>query len=134
LRVFECVIRNCRNAIDYQFYLDLSKEWQVQRPFEIGGLKTIPEWIAIRKVARAEIDNTNLLIELLASGKPDLIDRAATETETDIRVLDHALMDSLRRKVKIMIAHWEDYERLFTTYGNEQRNRSSDAWEASVHP
>ena len=56
LHVFECIIRNCRNAIEYHHNLDLSREWQVQRPFEIGGLKTIPEWIAIRKVAHAEID------------------------------------------------------------------------------
>jgi hypothetical protein len=27
LRVFQCLVQNCRNAIEYQYYLDLTKEW-----------------------------------------------------------------------------------------------------------
>jgi hypothetical protein len=46
---------------------------------------------------RQELPQCNLLIELLGSGKPDLIDRAETETETDIRVLGHALVDDRSR-------------------------------------
>jgi hypothetical protein len=120
LRVFQALVHNCRDAIEYQYDLDTAKAWDLRRPVESQQqLTNIPEWRAIRDAARREIDNTAVLIDLLQSQKAPLIDLAKTSGEENIRVLGPDLVDQLRRKIKIMIAHWEDYERLFMKEGKE---------------
>jgi hypothetical protein len=126
LRVFQSLIQNCRNAIEYQYYLDIVKAWNVKRPFELGSLKNVDEWMAIRRVARQELDNTAVLLKLLESGKPDLIHLAATKEETDIRMLEPNLAESLRKKMQIMMKHWEDHERLFWSYEIDPPNRERE--------
>jgi hypothetical protein len=66
--------------------------------------------------ARAEIDNTPALIELLEATDAELLHCAESMEETDIRLLEPvpALIDHLERKVTIMNDHWTDYRRLFT--------------------
>jgi hypothetical protein len=114
LRVFEVLVNNCRDAIDYQFDLDSIKDWRLRRPIETQQeLTQIPEWLAIRDTARREIDNSAVLIDLLESQNAPLIDLAKTTSDENIRVLGPDLIDQLRQKMKIMIAHWEDYKRLF---------------------
>ena len=86
----------------------------MRRPVEAQEqLTDIPEWRAIRDAARREIDNTAVLIDLLQSQKAPLLDLAKTSAEENIRVLGPDLIDQLREKIKIMIAHWADYQRLF---------------------
>jgi hypothetical protein len=114
LQVLDCLANNCRNAIRYQYTLDIIKEWDLRRPHEFShSLITISEWTYIREVARDEIDNISVLIELLESTDAPLLDLAATKEEEDIRILGGDLTRQLRKKIKIMVAHWEDYERLF---------------------
>jgi hypothetical protein len=114
LRVFQALVNNCRNAIEYQYDLDTAKEGKLRRPVESQEeLTEIPEWRAIRDAARREIDNSGVLIGLLQSQKASLIDLAKTNGEESIRVLGPDLIDQLRKKIKIMIVHWQDYERLF---------------------
>jgi hypothetical protein len=118
LRVFQALVNNCRDAIEYQYDLDTAKAWQLRRPIESQEqLTDIPEWRAIRNAARREIDNTAVLIDLLQSQKAPLIDLAKTNGEENIRVLGPDLADQLRKKIRIMIAHWADYERLFIKEG-----------------
>jgi len=118
LRVFQALVDNCRDAIEYQYDLDTAKAWDLRRPVESQEqLTDIPEWRAIRNTARREIDNTAVLIDLLQSQKAPLIDLAKTSGEENIRVLGPDLVDQLRKKIKIMMAHWEDYERLFINEG-----------------
>jgi len=96
LRAFEYLLHNARNAVDYQYYLDIAQEWDLRRPNEdLDQLNTIPEWRAIREIARREIDNTVALITLLESDRPDLIDVAPTRQEESIRVLGPDLADQL---------------------------------------
>jgi len=114
LRVFEIVADNARDAIQFQHLLDSTKDGRLRRPVEFQEeLTDIPEWRAIKDIARREIDNSNALIALLQSHKAPLIDLAKTSGEENIRVLGPDLVDQLRKRVKIMIAHWQDYERLF---------------------
>lgn len=120
LRVFEAIVNNCRDAIDYQFYLDTIKGWNLRRPIETQQeLTQIPEWLAIRETARREIDNSAVLIDLLQSQEAPLIDLAKTNGDENIRVLGPDLTDQLRKKIKIMMAHWEDYKRLFIDEGDK---------------
>lgn|ERR1017187_3874948 len=114
LQVFRVLVNNCRDAIEYQYDLDTAKEWKLRRPVESQQeLTDIPEWRAIRDAARREIDNSGVLIDLLQSQRAPLIDLAKTNGEENIRVLGPDLIDQLRKKIKIMIAHWDDYKRLF---------------------
>lgn len=119
LQAFVLLARNCRNALDYQYYLDVSKQWNLRRPLDLAGLKTIPEWLALRRAARQELDNTAQLLKLLGSARGELLHVARSPAETDIRILDSDLAGSLRKKLKIMSAHWEDHERLFVEASNE---------------
>lgn len=114
LRVFQVLVDNCRDAIEFQHLLDTAKDGSLRRPVEFGEeLTDIPEWLAIKDVARREIDNSGVLIDLLQSRRGPLIDLAKTSGEENIRVLGPDLIDQLRKRVKIMIAHWKEYERLF---------------------
>jgi hypothetical protein len=114
LQVLDCLANNCRNAIRYQYALDIIKQWDLRRPHEFSAsLITTWEWTHIREVARNEIDNTGVLIELLESTDAPLLDLAASKEEEDIRILGGDLTSQLRKKIRIMAAHWEDYERLF---------------------
>jgi hypothetical protein len=114
LRVFQILVDNCRDAIEFQYRLDLARNGRLSRPVEFQeDLTDIPDWRAIKDVARREIDNSSALIDLLQSQKAPLIELAKTSEEENIRMLGPDLIDQLRKRVKIMIAHWEDYERLF---------------------
>lgn len=120
LKVFQALVNNCRDAIEYQHDLESIKGRNLGRAVEFQEeLTDIPEWRAIKDVARREIDNSSLLIELLQSQKAPLLDLGKTSSEENIRVLGPDLIDQLRKKIKIMIAHWEDYERLFIKEGSE---------------
>ncbi len=59
------------------------------------------------------MDNSIVLADLLESTKETLIATTPTSAEENIRILGPDLPAQLRRKVKIMVRHWEDYERLF---------------------
>jgi hypothetical protein len=113
VQAFVRLAHNCRNAVTYQHYLDVCKTWDLRRPYDLAQGKSIPEWMALRQSARQEMDNTALLLRLLESTEGELLDLARTPGETDIRILDSDLAASLRTKLKIMSAHWEDHERLF---------------------
>lgn len=118
LGVLECLVANCMNALDYQYYLDVSKGWDLRRTHEdVETMHTIQEWLLIRDVARREIDNTTALLALLDTGHADLIDLAPTPEDENPRTLGPDLRDHLRKKIQIMIRHWEDYERLFIKEG-----------------
>lgn len=123
LRVFQILVDNCRDAIEFQYRLDIAKDGRLRRPVEFQeDLTDIPDWRAIKDIARREIDNSSVLVELLQSQKAPLIELAKTSGEENIRVLGPDLIEQLRKRVKIMIAHWEDYERLFM---DEERKKST---------
>jgi hypothetical protein len=90
------------------------KGGRLLRPIEFQEhLTDITEWRQIKDIARKEMDNSIVLAGLLDANKEVLIDTTKTSAEENIRVLGPDLSIQLRKKVKIMVAHWEDYERLF---------------------
>ena len=114
LRVFRTLIENARNGLEYQYLLELARNGRLQRPVEFQeDLTDITQWRMIKDVARREVDNTLALIDLLKSPPAPVLDLAYPPAQENIRVLGPNLADQLRRKVEIMMAHWEDYERLF---------------------
>ena len=114
LRVFDILIDNCRDGLEYQYLLDFMKGGRLRRPVEFQEhLTDITEWRQIKDIARREMDNSIVLAEMLESTKDVLLDLARTKEEENIRVLGPDLADQLRLRVKIMAKYWEDYERLF---------------------
>jgi hypothetical protein len=114
LQVFQILVDNCRDALGYQYLLDITKNGSLRRPIEFQeDLTNIQQWLSIKDTARREMDNAIILADLLESHKETLVELAPTREEESIRVLGPDLTEQLRRRVKIMIAHWEDYERLF---------------------
>jgi len=126
LRVFEILVDNCRDAIEFQHLLDTAKDGSLRRPVEFQEeLTDIPEWRTIRDVARREIDNSSVLIDLLQSQKAPLIDIAKTSEDENIRVLGPDLIDQLKKRVKITIAHWQDFQRLCERRSRRRRAEGS---------
>jgi len=114
LRVFDILIDNCRDGLEYQSLLDFMKGGRLRRPVEFQEhLTDITEWRQIRDIARRQMDNSILLAEMLESSRDVLIDMARTKEEENIRVLGPDLAQQLRLRAKIMAKYWEDYERLF---------------------
>ncbi|MCL4849881.1 MAG: hypothetical protein KJZ78_00680 [Bryobacteraceae bacterium] len=116
LDAFLCLIRNARNAVNYQAQLDRAVRLQIKpERSPVSGTQSGWDRQLMLETARAEIDNTAVLIEVLQSSPEVILHLAANPSEEDIRVLGPDLVAQLRKKLAIMNAHWEDYERLFTT-------------------
>lgn len=123
IQVFGILAENCRNALEYQYLLDFMRGGRLQRPIEFQEhLTDIPEWRAIKEIGRREMDNSIVLADLLEASKDVLVDTTKTNAEENIRVLGPDLASQLRRKVKIMATHWEDYERLFDEEARKPAN------------
>lgn len=113
--IFNCFLRTAVAAIDYQAQLDRAR----RKP----GFPNDPAWEAQTRIgwdhqlmmetARGEIDNTATLIDLLGAKPATYLVLAPTREEEDIRLLGPDIVAQLRRKLEVMNAHWEDYERLF---------------------
>jgi hypothetical protein len=116
LATLACVIRNAEDVCEYQEILDRTDLGQ--RPVEtaVWHLPADPRGIAIRAVARREIDNTWELIGLVEQSRDSVIRLAPTQAEEDIFLLGPDLAEQLRRKVRIMGEHEMDYDRLFARF------------------
>jgi hypothetical protein len=116
LEVFACLIRNARNAVSYQAQLERVRALgRKPEPRPPGGTQSDWDRQMMLETARAEIDNTALLMQILRSSPEPLLHTAVSKREEDIRVLGPDLVQQLQKKLDIMNAHWEDYKRIFTT-------------------
>ncbi len=113
--IFNCFVRTAGTAIDFQAQLDRAR----RKP----GFPGDPAWESETRIgwdhqlmmetARGEIDNAAILIGLLGEKPGDYLVLAPTKNEEDIRLLGPDIIAQLRKKIQVMNAHWEDYERLF---------------------
>lgn len=107
---------NAENAISYQAQLDKAKRIKEEPdPRPDPGTPSSWERSLILETARREIDNTTLLIQLLESTDSEIFDLAPSKALEDIRRLGPDFKDQLKKKLKIMNAHWLDYNRIFAT-------------------
>lgn len=121
IQVFGILVDNCRSGLEYQYLLDFMKNGRLLRPIEFQEhLTDITEWRQIKDIARREMDSSIVLADLIDSTQDILIATTKTSEEENIRILGPDLSSQLRRKVKIMVKHWEDYERLF----DEEKGKS----------
>jgi hypothetical protein len=113
--IFNCFLKTSRAAIDYQAQLDRAR----RKP----GFPDDPAWESETRIgwdhqlmmesARAEIDNTAVLIGLLGENPGEYLVLAPTKQEEDIRLHGPDIISQLQKKLQVMNAHWEDSERLF---------------------
>ncbi len=113
--VFNAFLRTANTAIDFQAQLDRAR----RKP----GFADDPAWESqtrlgwdhqlMMETARGEIDNIAVLIELLGANPGEFLVLAPTKDEEDIRLLGPDIVAQLKKKLQVMNAHWEDYERLF---------------------
>lgn len=102
-------IRNAELTCQYQEFLDRQQEAPHSRPD--------PKWPRLdleegRKIADADIANTEALIDLLESTKVVLFATAPTPEAEDVFLFHPGLVGQLRRKVEITRQHLPDHIRL----------------------
>jgi hypothetical protein len=115
-QALDLLCNNAQNALFYQDMLDQVKaEKKEPDPKPLIGTPSEFERSDMLETARREIDNTALLIQLLETGKQDILDIAPTKDLEDIRRLGPDLVNQLNTKLRILNEHWMDYNRLFTT-------------------
>jgi len=115
LRALACAVRNAQNAILYQDVLDRCDEPQplVNTADPHRNLVWDGRSMELRKIARAEIDNTNELISLLEGAPGPLLAVASSPQEEDVFHFSPDIVEHLRKKVAIMMDHWDEYEALY---------------------
>jgi len=116
LTAFSYLMNNVFNVVSYQTQLDqLDLSGHKSEQVAIGSSSSV-ERSKMLGTVRSEIDNTSNLVVLLESQNQvgDIIDHAKSKDEEYIRLLGPDLIDQLKKKIKIMNAHWRDYNRIFT--------------------
>ncbi len=113
LRAYACLCQTARNAIQYQEILDRTDYSHPVKQSTIYPLDGDQRLRELQNITRNEIDNINELIGLLESARHPLLQVAATPAEEDIFLLSPDLVPQLRKKVKIMLDHQLDANRLY---------------------
>jgi hypothetical protein len=116
LAALQCLVSGAGNVVGYQAQLDRVKALGGKPdPNPVLGAQSGWDRTDMLRLARNEIDNALRLRQLLLLAKGPLLDLAPASTQETIRKLGPDLPAQLKRKMDIMNAHWEDYQRLFTT-------------------
>lgn len=110
-----CLAMNARNCIMYQYALDTAAQ-PLYGPNQIDYDDNIlydQRALSLRKIAREELDNTVELLELVEAHGRDVIEFARTPDEESVFRFGPDLVGDLRRKLDLMLDHWQDYETLY---------------------
>jgi hypothetical protein len=112
-----CLARTARNTIMYQYALDTAHQPQFgPNAMDYDDNITYDHRaLTMRKIAREEADNVIDLIRYIEGAKAQgwVLDHARTPQEESVFLLGPDLLGDLKTKHRIMMAHWQDYERLY---------------------
>ena len=109
-----CLVNNVRNVVSYQAQVDRVRQLGLKAEYHaVLGTQSSWDRQLMLETARKEIDNTAVLINLLESTSQPIFDLASTKKEETIRILGPDIIEQLRKKIKIMNAHWLDYNEIF---------------------
>ena len=112
---FGCLAANARNTVMYQYALDTAAQPQFgpnMMDYD-DNIMYDQRALTMRKIAREEVDNTADLIALMKSESEPVLAHASQPSEESVFLLGPDLLGDLRRKLDIMMDHWQDYERLY---------------------
>lgn len=109
------LLRSADNMVEYQAQLDRVTTIGA-KPEAAPVLGVQSDWARadLMNLARSEIDTAVAMEKLLASTDARILDTAPTTTEEYALRLGPNVRENLRQKVRIMNAHWRDYDRMFT--------------------
>ncbi len=115
LQAANCLVNNVRHFASFQGQLDRVKALKIKPQYHpVLGTQSNWDRTLMINTARAEIDNTALLIDILERTSETIIKTADTPEDERIRMLGLTLIEQLQKKLKIMNAHWNDYDHIFT--------------------
>ncbi len=112
-----CLAANIKNTIMYQYALDVADQPQYG-PNAMDYDDNIifdQRALTMRKSAREELDNINELIALIETSNGRVIEHAESPEEESVFMFGPNLLNDLKRKVEIMLDHWQDYEDMYPT-------------------
>lgn len=118
LKTLICVLENARLTIMYQHALDISinPRFGANHLDFDDNITFDQRALELRKIAREDLDNTMELIELLKDDeKCELFDRAKTKKDETVFIYGPDIVECLKRKMDIMLDHWQEYETLYPT-------------------
>ncbi len=118
LKIYSCIMRSIGNFGEAQAIRDRNADQLNQPPHRPDKTPTWtgdPDLLAFNAIMRNELDNTQNLIEILENGGMDLICHATDPGDEDTFLLGPDLVSQLRKKRRIMLAHWTDIENYLAT-------------------
>jgi len=115
LRALACLARTCSNMVQFQTLLDdalatVGEEGPVEKPWILEGYGDRQK---MYDVVRAEVDNAQDLINVIEGSPVPVIETADDPAEEDTFTFGPYLIDQLRRKIRITMEHWLDFDRLY---------------------
>ena len=130
---YACLAKNAQNVIRYQYALDIAHHPQYGANVMDYDENIVYDQRALqlRKIAREELDNTQRLVELIESQSEPVIVHARNAEEESVFMLGPDPLGDLRRKMDIMMDHWQDYESLYPStkvWEFEPRSREELEW------
>lgn len=118
LDAMRCLIRNVEQVVSYQAHIDRIKARVAEVPVDqnpVLGVQGGWDYDDTLNLARAEIDNSLYLKQLIESTDAPLIDTAPDARGENVLRFGPDFTQQLKLKTDIMNAHWQDYKRLFET-------------------
>ncbi len=117
LKIYGSIMRSTGNFGEAQAIRDRNADKlkaPPHRPDKTPTWDGDPDLLAFNAIMRDELDNTQELIDVLENGGMDLICHASVPQDEDTFLLGPDLISQLKRKRKIMLAHWTDIEGYMT--------------------
>ena len=115
LGAYACLAETMRNTIMYQYALDTAYQPQFGPNMMDYDDNIVYDQRALvfRKIAREELDNIADLLRILDAHPDAVFHLGRTPEEETVFTYGPDLPTLLRRKMAIMLAHWQEYETLF---------------------
>lgn len=111
--LYFCLVRNMKNVVAYQYHLDTVDRSRPPHDDTLDhscqGDKRLYE---IESIARAEIDNTQKIIDILRRAKLPVIQTTPRVEDETIMTFGPNLVEQLEKKIAIMQRHRHDPRRL----------------------
>lgn len=118
LDAMRCLVRNVDQVVSHQAHIDRIKARVAEVPVDqnpVLGVQAGWDYEDCLNTARAEIDNSLYLKQLIESTDSPLIDIAPDARNENVLRFGPDFTQQLKLKTDIMNAHWQDYKRLFET-------------------
>ncbi len=116
LELLSCFMKNVMNAIRFQHIIDTTdynREPEISPEWPLEAEKNL---LLFEEITRAEIDNTNHIINLIKGRERTMLSLAPSHELEDIFLLSPQLVSQLRTKTETMLNGMLDGKRLYITH------------------